>query len=84
MTEIVFNTEHPAYEQLVKVLDANVEEATDRDLVHRIQNASDTFRMLFAAWARYEMEDVPNRARLNTMRQEWGKMAQVFLQQSDE
>lgn len=84
LTEIVFNTEHPAYEQLVKVLDANVDEATDRDLVHRIQNASDTFRMLFAAWARYEMEDVPNRARLNTMRQEWGKMAQVFLQQSDE
>lgn len=79
ITEIVFNTAHPAYEQLVLALDGDLEGATDKDLMERIANASDTMRMLFAAWARYEMEDVPNRGRINEMRQEWGKMARVFL-----
>lgn len=79
ITEIVFNTAHPAYDQLVTALDGDLEEATDRDLVERITNASDTMRMLFAAWARYEMEDVPNRGKINDMRHEWGKMARVFL-----
>lgn len=79
ITEIVFNTAHPAYEQLVAALDGDLEGATDSDLVERIGNASDTMRMLFAAWARYEMEDVPNRGKINEMRHEWGKMARVFL-----
>lgn len=84
ITEIIFNTAHPAYKQLVRTLDAEVSGATEKELVERIENASDTFRMLFAAWARYEMEDVPNRGRLNDMRQEWGKMARVFLEPQDE
>jgi hypothetical protein len=84
ITEIVFNTAHPAYDQLVQVLDANIEGAADKDLIDRIMNASDTLRMLFAAWARYEMEDMPNRARINDMRQEWGKMARVFLMPDEE
>lgn len=79
ITEIIFNTAHPAYEQLVTALDSDLEGATDRDLVERIGNASDTMRMLFAAWARYEMEDVQNKGKINEMRQEWGKMARVFL-----
>jgi hypothetical protein len=66
------------------VLEARIEDATDKELVDRIVNASDTLRLLFAAWARYEMEDVPNRARLNEMRQEWGKMARVFLTPEEE
>jgi len=46
--------------------------------------ASDTLKMLFAAWARYEMEDVPNRQRIKDMRQEWGKMARIFLNDDQE
>jgi len=80
ITEIIFNTAHPAHEQLMRALEANVDGATDKDLLDRIVNASDTLRMLFAAWARYEMEDMPNRGRINDMRQEWGKMARVFLE----
>ncbi|MBF0304977.1 MAG: ATP-binding protein [Alphaproteobacteria bacterium] len=79
ITEIIFNTAHPAYDQLVLALDGELEGATDKELMERIANASDTMRMLFAAWARYEMEDVPNRGRINDMRHEWGKMARVFL-----
>ncbi|MBV6343467.1 ATP-binding protein, partial [Candidatus Magnetobacterium casensis] len=84
ITEIIFNINHPAYEQLVRTLDDNLDGATDRDLIERITNASDTMRMLFAAWARYEMEDVPNRSKINGVRQEWGKMARIFLLSDEE
>jgi len=83
ITEIIFNTAHPAHDQLMRALEANVDGATDKDLLERIVNASDTLRMLFAAWARYEMEDMPNRVRINDMRQEWGKMARVFLESGE-
>lgn len=83
ITEIIFNTAHPAHEHLMRALEANVDGATDKDLLDRIVNASDTLRMLFAAWARYEMEDMPNRGRINDMRQEWGKMARVFLESGE-
>ena len=70
---------HPAYDLLIKTLDADTSGATERDLVHRIQNASDTIKMLFAAWARQEIEDVPGRERIRRMRQDWGRMARDFL-----
>lgn len=79
VTEIVFNRSHPAYDLLIKALDAETGGATERDLVHRIQNASDAIKMLFAAWARQEVEDVPGRERIRRMRQDWGRMARDFL-----
>lgn len=79
VTEIVFNRSHPAYDYLLKTLDADTTETTDRDLVDRIQNASDTLKMLFAAWARQEIEDMPGREKLRRMRQDWGRMARDFL-----
>lgn len=79
VTEIVFNREHPAHSLLLKTLDDSVDEATERDLIERIGNASETIKMLFAAWARQEIEDVPNRERLRRMRQDWGRMARDFL-----
>ncbi len=82
LTEIVFNTSHQAYSALMKALDDGVENASNGDLVERIQNASDTLRLLFAAWARYEIEDLPNRQRIRLSRHEWGKMAEVFLDES--
>jgi hypothetical protein len=84
VTEVVFNTKHPAYELLVNTLDADVSGATDKELIERIENASDTFKMLFAAWARYEMEDIPNRQKIDDMRQQWGRMARVFLQPEED
>ena len=79
ITEIILNREHPAHELLIKALDESVEDSTERDLVERIGNASETIKMLFAAWARQEIEDVPNRERLRRMRQDWGRMARDFL-----
>jgi hypothetical protein len=81
VTEVVFNISHPAFDQLIAALDPE----TDADLIDglrlRIRNASDTLKMLFCAWARYEMEerDGSRREKVADMRREWGKMAKVFL-----
>ena len=79
VTEVVFNSAHPAYDKLLKMLDLDVSEMSDSDMLSRMQNASDTLRMLFAAWARYEEEDVYSRDKIEEMRYEWGKMAKNFL-----
>jgi hypothetical protein len=84
ITEVIFNRQHPAFEDLVMALNSDVTGATDKDLVDRIENASDTLKMLFAAWARLELEDVPNKARIKSMRHEWGKMARIFLTDEQE
>lgn len=84
LTEIVFNKAHPAYELLLRTLDADTEDATEKELVDRIQNASDTIKMLFAAWARLEIEDLPGRERLNRIRKDWGRMAREFLTDEQE
>lgn len=84
VTEIVFNRSHPAFDLLIGTLDDKTDGATEKDLVNRIQNASDTIKMLFAAWARQELEDVPNRERIRRMRQDWGRMARDFLTDEDE
>jgi len=80
ITEIIFNTRHPAYDKLLKALDTDVSESTDSDLVDRIENASNTLKLLFAAWARYEEEDVPSREKIRDIRHEWGKMAKNFIE----
>jgi len=79
ITQVAFNRSHPAHRLLVRALDEDTTEATDCELVERIQNASDTLKMLFAAWARQEVEDIPNRERLKRMRNDWGRMAHDFL-----
>ena len=83
VTEIVFNRSHPAFRMLLMALDADITEATERELTIRIQNASDTLKMLFAAWGRLEIEDIPGRERLRRMRQDWGRMARDFLTDGD-
>lgn len=79
VTEIVFNRRHPAYDKLIRTLDEDVSEAHDADLLSRVQNASDTLKLLFAAWARYEEEDLHSRDEIRDMRFDWGRMARKFL-----
>lgn len=83
ITEIVLNRSHPAFKKLVRALDTDISGATDAELVDRIEAASDSLRLIFAAWARYEIEDAPNRGRIREARYEWGKMARVFLEDND-
>ena len=84
LTAIVFNTNHPFYEQLMRSLEPDIKDETDADLLDRIHKAADTLELLFAAWARYEMEEVRRQDWLFEMRQEWGKMARFFLTDSED
>lgn len=84
LTAIVFNTNHPLHEQLIESLQPNPENDTDADLLNRVYKAADTLELLFAAWARYEMEEVRQQARLFETRQEWGKMARFFLTENQD
>lgn len=79
ITAIVFNINHPLYSQLIETLDPKIGEETDKELLDRVQNAADTLELLFAAWARYEMEEVNQKDKFFEIRQEWGKMARFFL-----
>jgi hypothetical protein len=84
LTAIVFNTNHPFYDQLIESLEPDIGEVeTDSDLLDRIHKAADTLELLFAAWARYEMEEVTHQPRLFETRQEWGKMARFFLTEKE-
>ena len=80
LTAIVFNTNHLFYEQLIESLEPEIGDESDADLIDRIHKAADTLKRLFAAWARYEMEEVQQKNQLFEMRQEWGKMASIFLE----
>ena len=84
LTAIVFNTNHPFYEQLIESLEPKIGDESDADLIGRIHKAADTLELLFAAWARYEMEERQQQNRLFGMRQEWGKMARFFLREEDD
>ncbi|MFA6180018.1 MAG: ATP-binding protein [Candidatus Methylopumilus sp.] len=80
LTQIIFNSRHPACKALMLALEKEVTEDDGvAELSLRIKHASDTLKMLFAAWARYEIEDVPNREVISEVRQDWGKIAKYFL-----
>lgn len=84
VTNVVFNSSHPFYEQLIKTLHPNTEDDTERDLLDRVNMASDTLKIVFSAWARYEIEEARQRGKLADMRQEWGKMTRDFLQDGED
>lgn len=84
LTAIVFNTNHPFYDQLIESLEPEIGDETDADLIDRVHKAADTLELLFAAWARYEMEEVRQQNKLFEIRQEWGKMTRFFLTELEE
>ena len=83
LTTVVFNTKHVLYQKLIAILEPDIEEESDAQLLNRINEASDTLKLLFAAWARYHLEDVPARDGLYDVRQKWGEMARFILNEPD-
>jgi hypothetical protein len=85
VTEVVFNTSHPAFSMLIRTLDQSVEDSTAEQLQDRIRDASDTLRLLLAAWARYEAEEKAGDRQdaVRRLRQDWGRMARSFLRDFD-
>lgn len=84
VTNVVFNSNHPFFDNLVKALNPDTDEDTEKELLDRVNTASNTLRVVFSAWARYEMEEIRHKQRLSDMRQEWGKMARFFLEDGED
>jgi hypothetical protein len=81
--KVTLNTDHPAYENLVEVLEEDVEGVNSEELSERLQNARDGLKLLLTAWARYEDEqpDGKRRAAAQDARTDWGRVARNFLSQ---
>ncbi len=79
------NMDHPAYEQLVEVLDSDVDGLSKEDLVARLERASGAFKLLIYAWARLEDEQPGRlRDRIRQVRWDWGSVARDFLAGDDD
>ncbi|RUL46540.1 ATP-binding protein [Lysinibacillus antri] len=78
---VIINKAHPAYENLLEVLNETVEETSVSQLKSRLDKASMGLKLLLAAWARYEDEtpDGLRRDQVQEVREDWGKYAKQFL-----
>lgn len=79
---IKLNSNHPAYANLVEVLEDDLdEELTREQLIERLSRASRGLKLLLMAWARFEDETVPEKKReeVQDARYEWGRYAAQFL-----
>lgn len=79
---IKVNMSHPAYENLMEVLEREVDDEVDRDvLIDRLQRAHKGLKLLLMAWARYEDEEqiADRRELLQDIRTDWGRVATRFL-----
>jgi len=79
---ITLNTIHPAYKNLVEVLEEEVEGVDPEILSSRLTNSLEGLKLLLMAWARYEDEqpDGPRRNRAQDARVDWGRVARQFLE----
>ena len=79
--KLTLNTSHPAYHNLVEILEDDVEGASPETLRERLKNALDGLKLLLTAWARYEDEqpDGTRREIAQETRTDWGRVARNFL-----
>ena len=82
---VTLNTNHPAYQNLVEVLQKDVDNADLATLRSRLQNSLEGLKLLFMAWARYEDEQLneSQKARVREVREDWGRVARRFLEQEE-
>jgi hypothetical protein len=80
---ITLNTNHPAYQHLVEVLDKDSKDGQGdiSKLESRLERASNGLKLLLTAWARYEDEQPDGRPRqaAQEARTDWGRIARRFL-----
>lgn len=83
---ITLNTNHPAYSKLVEVLEDDIEEDDIAKLRDRLKNAHQGLELLLMAWARHEDEQPEGKrqeqARVN--RDDWGRIARLFLETEED
>ncbi|MBW4618587.1 MAG: ATP-binding protein [Cyanosarcina radialis HA8281-LM2] len=79
---VTLNTNHPAYQNLVEILEEDVDTADMDTLRSRLVNSLDGLKLLLMAWARYEDEqpDGKRKADAQDTRIDWGRIARRFLE----
>ena len=79
---VTLNTEHPAYKNLVEILQEDVDKADMDTLRTRLINSLDGLKLLLMAWARYEDEqpDGKRKEDARNARTDWGIIARRFLE----
>lgn len=82
---IKLNTNHPAYENLVEILEEQVDNIDAATLRSRLTNSLKGLKLLLMAWARYEDEQPDGRRRQDTQdaRVDWGRIARQFLEREE-
>ncbi len=82
---ITLNTIHPAYKNLVEILEKEVEGVDPETLRSRLTNSLQGLELLLMAWARYEDEqpDGPRRNKAQDARVDWGRVARQFLESEE-
>lgn len=83
---ITLNTNHPAYEHLIEVLEKDPANISDDELRSRLDKARDGLELLLMAWARYEDEEPAGKRRdaVQNARWDWGRYARQFLDNDEE
>ncbi|KZL48196.1 histidine kinase [Nodularia spumigena CENA596] len=78
---VTLNTNHPAYANLVEILEMDVDKADIETLRTRLINSLDGLKLLLMAWARYEDElDGKRKENAQDTRIDWGRVARRFLE----
>ena len=82
---ITLNTKHPAYENLVEILEDEVDNIDTETLRSRLAKSRKGLKLLLAAWARYEDEQPEGKRRQDTQyaRVDWGRIAGQFLEREE-
>ena len=80
---IKLNINHPAYENLIEVLEESPGENLDtKQLLSRLHKANYGLKLLLMSWARFEDEAFPPKKKtgIQDIRFEWGQYAAQFLE----
>jgi hypothetical protein len=82
---ITLNTNHPAYANLVEVLEDEVDKVDLETLRTRLAKSQKGLKLLLAAWGRYEDEQPDGKRRQDTQdaRVDWGRIARQFLESEE-
>lgn len=79
---ININTDHPAYQHLVSLLEDPLDESNLDAVRLRMRRSYEGLKLLLEAWARYE-DELPKeqKDRARQTRADWGRVARQFLTQ---
>jgi hypothetical protein len=80
---IGLNTNHPAYDHLITLMESGEDDSDVASLKIRLRKSYEGLKLLLEAWARYEDEltDGIRKERAQEARLDWGRVAREFLRE---